>query len=1053
MKRFLLSILLASALVPRLGMAAAALYENLGSITNPVVDAKVVVNKGYWEATSRTMPSYPYETADTLYFTNLVGSYDMLSGTMYGYPGFWFNYSPASGNGSRYLAASFCNDNGAVVQAVDAPLVGAAPPGVVAAVGPSHLKIWATNIVVKAGIASGPQASLIVGANGELEMVGTNINLATSGIEVLPVWNSPQGSSLGTSNFIPDIAISDLYWGRTNFTKDYPLFSGSLWNGSTARAQGGNWPEVQPNGDPGFTLSRPLADSYINILPNSIMNILVTNNLGVSNVVCVATNITKGAIFLGPGPGITAVGGFEGPYPNSFNLAGVTVYGSVTNVVTAQMETAAISVLDFQAVGGLGTTGILTSVIGVPPFTTSRPANYYVDRQDWSGLLSSGNNGYPDRYFFVSAGTNATSAAILYPCDGGTNVLRDSVTNSIVEGGEYASYGAYCDNVVSRPLPVTGGTVTNLPGRTRIYSENLDLTGTRFRAEGEIIVQSSHLVSSTNAVIDCEHLSYDLNSTNGTLRVQNLAQDTVSRFVGTIRLWSAVWSNSAVVILDSYSVDTNGVATPAPLTNTISISYHTLMVDATGLGVRDLPVTIHGFRSRSTNTVIKDNLSVAEKLLISGTSLTLDGNLTLTDQVPIVNPIIGVAPPGTPLRDFNAVNAPSVLYLTNHGQFTIPNNLNLGYDRATPYSAIVNTGSCTAFSISVKTAYLENRGSLSASGQLVLQTASGVCESGGSSLSGGNTILNANNLKFNKYQMTVNGGLQLVVTNALFDSGAGASNTFTVQNGFSMPLKPATGDLLGTTLQTVASRFSSITIPHSWAGGDRGVSTAGYTDNVALGKLVFGNQAASPRFSFSGVSGGNAIYVDLLDLTALGSTFSNRLSIDPSLTIYYAAAKLSFTPPTTNGIPQLPEEYIDGRLGGRLRWVRDFAGPNSSIAVLVNGRTTLVNLALRNSRIIDSNTNGIPNYYDSNPFSPPGVTLTAALVKSNSPTATLVAISWMATPNQIYQVEYSTNPSLNSWQTLLRYTNTTATNRLVSVADPNAPAANLRRFYRVGFSP
>ena len=97
-----------------------------------------------------------------------------------------------------------------------------------------------------------------------------------------------------------------------------------------------------------------------------------------------------------------------------------------------------------------------------------------------------------------------------------------------------------------------------------------------------------------------------------------------------------------------------------------------------------------------------------------------------------------------------------------------------------------------------------------------------------------------------------------------------------------------------------------------------------------------------PLFFFAGLGGGNALYVDVLDLSNL-LDYQNELQINPDLVIYFAAAKLAFTPPFTNGVPQQTEEYLDGQFEGRLRWVRDFAGPNSSIAVVSNGVSILVN--------------------------------------------------------------------------------------------------------------
>jgi len=891
--------------------------------------------------------------------------------------------------------------------------------------------------VVKSGTSGSPKASLIVGANGEMELTGKNVDLSRSGIESLQVWDAPQGSGNGVTNFIPDIAIYDLYWGRTNFTMDFPLFSGSLWDGIFAVAQGGPFPQVLPGGDPGFVLVGPAADSYINILPSSIATITITNMDGSTNNISFSTNITKGAVFVGSSSGMDVSIGFIGPAVNGFDIASVLLSVQVSNVVTTRLEPAYIYVEDRLASGGLNSTGILTSVIGCPPFTTSRPANYFVARSPFF-IGSAGNNGYPDPDFFVTAGTGLTI----------TNVMSDMVTNTVIPGGEFSSYGAFADNAVTRPPPLAGGTVTNIPGRIHISSDQLDMSRARFRGEGEIVIQTSHLISSSNAVVDCENLSFNLASTNGNLRVQNLSKDTSTRFRGEIRLWSAVWSNSAVVLIQNYLIASNTAGmletNSAPITNTVSIGYHTLMVDATALGAFDLPVSVFGFASHSTNVVISDNMSVVESLLVDGKSLTIDGSIRIPGIVPVVNPIIGFPPPGSPLQDWRFTNAPTLLFLTNHGTFSIANEAHFGDDRATPYSAFVNTGSVSAASITLNSTYFENRGSMVTAGQLFLQFGSGLLQNG-SSTSGGDSQFLAGSLKFNQYQMTVNGGLYLRATNALSDAGGGSGNVFTMQNGFNLQSKPPAGDLLGTSFKSVAPAVPSVSIDHTWAGEDRGASAAGYANNTALGKLVLSSQSVDPFFYFSGTGAQNGLYVDLLDLSALETNYLNQVAIDPSLVIYFAAAKLSFIPPPTNGVPQEPEEYLNGQFGGHLRWVRDFAGPNSSVAVVSNGVSILVNRALRNSLIIDSDGDGIANGYDAYPFDVP---LVAKLAMASQPQLTAV-LSWNAIAHKVYQVQATTNCNSLSWQTVMYYTNSASTNGTVTIQVPVPPGC-LRQFYRVG---
>src|SRR5262249_18589290 len=138
----------------------------------------------------------------------------------------------------------FFNDNGAAIVAVDPAAVLAFQPCALALVDPSYIHIFATNIVIKAGSSAntveGLPASLIVGPHGEMLLKGTNVDLSRAGLEVLPVWDETFGTAITVppSNFIPDIAMSDLIWAQTNFNQNFPVQSASYWDGSIATSQG-----------------------------------------------------------------------------------------------------------------------------------------------------------------------------------------------------------------------------------------------------------------------------------------------------------------------------------------------------------------------------------------------------------------------------------------------------------------------------------------------------------------------------------------------------------------------------------------------------------------------------------------------------------------------------------------------------------------------------------------------------------------------------------------------------------------------------------------------
>jgi len=114
--------------------------------------------------------------------------------------------------------------------------------------------------------------------------------------------------------------------------------------------------------------------------------------------------------------------------------------------------------------------------------------------------------------------------------------------------------------------------------------------------------------------------------------------------------------------------------------------------------------------------------------------------------------------------------------------------------------------------------------------------------------------------------------------------------------------------------------------------------------------------------------------------------------------------------------------------------------------------TVSVNRALRFSKIIDSNGNGIPNFYDPFPFDSNPLVLSASLVQTNQPPAGVVAVSWKAVPQKTYQVEYTTDVAHQGWQPLLQYTHTSTASTTVTICDTNAPAG-AHRFYRVKTTP
>lgn len=1049
----------AASLIVLASGATADVYTNDAVVSNPQINATTVVNSG----TINVGTPLPFETWNTLNVTN--------TGTMVGSAGFRFDYKELGSN-SNSPAANFVNLNAGMIQANDFPALYVAldtgagwvpiPSCVVASVEPSKLFISADNIVNRSVGANG--ASLLVGPNGGLHLDGNTIDLTRSGLEVIPVWVQFTGDQFqpyddqDRAYFEGDVAIYDFIADSTTFNEDYVLGTAGLWDGEVAAAPGIPARDgVTPSGSPGFQLTFPEADSYINYDPETITNITVTNIIGdfdpveefVTALVTVPGNVYKGAVFVGAPPGFNVQLGFVPGTEDFLNNIGVLLSTPIRNEVTGVDELAYIYFSDDLA--GEEFRSLSTNLIGCLSGQQFRPQNYRMNRLN-SPAGNQGNHGYPPPDFF----TSSESRALLEP----EFIGFDSVSNSVVEAGDVTGYQALLDNIVSRPPAVPGGTVTNNPGRVRINaSESLDMSRTRIRGEGEIIVNAAHLISSSRAVIDCENLSFALTSTNGLLEFNNLSKDTVNRLRGTITTYSALWSNTVTLIITNNHGISNVVATNMageeitnqvgflnPLTNEISVVYHTLMLDARALQTV-LPVTVYDLVVHSTNVVIDDNAAIVSSLLIDGESFTINSNSAI--QLPgfyPFNPVTGLISPLPALTNWNRLNAPALLNFTNHGSFSIPLIGSFGADGPVPYSRFVNTGSINAENIRIQSDALENTGILSASGPMLIEGGT-VDLLGGQTFSGRETEVVGIDVRLNNCQIVSGDVIEFRATNSLKDAGPSSGSVLDALFGFRMPIKPATGDLLGTTFQNTAPTFNETM--HTWAGEDRGTNVTGYVDNVAVGHLVLSvmSEIFGGQFLSGSTGGGvtNGLYIDVFDISGLGQDYEELLRIDTNLVVYFAAAEVGFTP-----VGNLqPEEVLDGQFGNRLRWVSSYAGPNSSIPVIVDGQSTLVNSALRNSKVIDSNNDGVPNYYDATPFDSP---LPLAISLTTTPTPT-IAVQWNAAPQTVYRVDCAEDFVSPEWEPLMWVTNSTPTNKPVVVYDTNAPMIESQRFYRVQVLP
>jgi hypothetical protein len=1018
---------LAIALIACSAQATDDFFINTGPITSaPQVDAFNFVNSGSISLST----SLPFETSNTRNYTN--------SGTMTGSPGFFFD-DAAPNNGPRFPADNFVNLNGGTVQAQDTATVlgGGIIVGVgIASTPVSYLWVSASNVI--------NQGTLSVGGGGWLKIIGTNVGLARSAIEVTAL--QPQGSRNIGTNYINDVGISDVWWGQTNATWN----SSGIYNGTRANAPA-HQVQQGPGAPPSFVsfgFNSPIASGYTNI--SDFIQVALTNSDGSTTNITIATNIFRQAAFVGVGNTniMSAAVSFAQEGFTPLRTICVRLSMQSTNVITGQTDQN--NLFFYDTLASLTNRGLLINLNSpaLPPFVDQKPANYLLSRID-DGRFATGSAGnvVPDRTFIYDPQT---------------------FTNAFVSG-DYAGYNALVDNLAAEPPPIGPGTVTNLPGRVQVTGDTVDLRATRVRGEGEVVVKANHLLSSAGAAVDCQNLSYNLGSTNGNLDVVNLSKLSVLRLKGNLLAWSGFWSNQLnLIFTNNFTVtnvlDTNGMvigtnSVPSPLTNTVFLAIHALVLDGVNLASQ-VPVITWDFITHSLNTVLSDSISVVQSLFIDGQSFTVNGALNLTSTT--VQNTRGQSAT-TAINDFTHTNAPSLLYLTNNGTFTGRGEFHFGDDRAVPYVDFVNAGFLEAGSLSVASTYIENDSTLFASvGPLALSGNTGKFQ-GGSTTSSGDINSSFGDAKFFTSTLTAVGTINFSVTNALSDAGPNSTNTFSAQNGINLLIKPNTGDLIGTTVQSRPPNF--VQVNHVWAGQDRGNSASGYLNNVALGKLVLTtpttNATSAPLFFFKGANGHNGLYVDLLDLTTMASEYIHILSIDPSITIYYAAAKIGYTPPPNPaGIPQEPEEFLNGQFGGHLVWVSSFAGPNSSTTVLVNGQPVVMNTALRNSKIIDSDGDGIPNFFDSTPLGgngggtppPSGLTLGSGLFNRPSSSEEVFSLNWNASANTTYRVEMTTDLANPNWQLVTTYTNTSPTTANVIISDTNSVSTH-QRFYRVRIVP
>jgi len=1034
MKRFCQFLLSLVAATSAAMAATSPGYTNLTIVRSPnPIDAKVFVNQGQFIANYDLGAGLPFDFQNTEYFWN--------QGVMAARPGFKFDLT-VPGVGVR-KTGTFLNDRDGSV--IVNPTSGFSGSGFgFGGIGGPYLTIYATNIVNRGLIESD--------TFGIVRLNGDDVNLSRGTIRLNPLL-SASSSQILTNGYVPENGVVDLAWGVGNLGSDVTdiLFM----NGNVTYAT-----------SPIYALTNENGFTELNILsayqPRSFV---FTNKVNDTNYLIQAVFVSN----VDTNVNVDVVFDRYNVLQNARDIV-VNLSHQSTNIFGGS-EQRQLFIID-----RLGSDTNYAVISNLLTGTTYRPANYEITRDGNRGFLYQRNRANealrPDLFttFYSAQAPNG----LIYSNTVVTNFYTGYNAFVLADGG-------------SVPL-VDDSSTTNLDGRVDINAGNLNLQNTKIRAEGVVNITAKHLVNTEGALIDSPRLFYQLGSTNGFLNIKNLAKKNVARLAGGLNLYSAIWTNTVVIptngalaalrssaslqgaggegsigldaacppghtpLLSAFlgepcsdggggpvdPVDPVDPTDPTAGGTTVEVLFHIFLVDSSL--ETSTAVELNGLQTRSENTTISDTVAVKETLQMDAERLTINNLFSIGNYYDTAG-FTGVKPR---LSNWSYTNFPNLKYLTNNGLVMVPGSISYGVDRGFPYEVVNITGTNVGLGHYYWTKQFDNSGYVLggigiAEGEnyiiqkdvahIQIDTDNAKLENGRIE-TGGRIRLNAKNVKMRNHQIVTDSSVSLSVSDNLSDAGAGSSVRVSTRYGFELLVKPTQGDLLGTTFSSAPP--SGAEAVHKWAGEDRGASKAGFVNNVAIGRLSLeGN--LNTLFTFQGVGEKNALYVDYLELSpSILEDLERNLSIDSNLTIYFAGASV-------------PATTLDGALDGRIRWVKEYAGANTSVDVLLrDGRTIRVNKSLRESLSIDSDGDGIFNGQDLFPFDGAS-SLRVEFVRTPTPK---LLLSWDGAAQRVYFVEATDTLTGGTWSTLGSVTNSSDLIETLRFEDPVSASAP-RRLYRI----
>ena len=399
---------------------------------------------------------------------------------------------------------------------------------------------------------------------------------------------------------------------------------------------------------------------------------------------------------------------------------------------------------------------------------------------------------------------------------------------------------------------------------------------------------------------------------------------------------------------------------------------------------------------------------------------------------------------------------PRLQYLTNAGSIKTLNSVFFGGARTTPhytsnfnesYEAFVNRGTVTTEGSLIWAKYFQNTGNFNTGvgfGSINLQSVDTRLTNGSFLALNGDITIATGSLISTNHNLQAGRELILTVTNLLTDTGASNANTWVVGKGFSMPIKPTNGTLVGTTISEAAGASENL---HTWAAANLGgTNSAGFQTNAAaaIGRVILNGTSPDSLFTFTGAGTNNAIYIDYLDLRNFATNidlFGNvtALNINPNITVYYAQA-------VAGNISVA--ERINHANGDRLQWVSAHAGIYSTTnLVYPDGSTNAFNIALVRSENLDTDNDGLVNAEDPTPI----VANLALAVTITSQPSLGALVSWRTVPNSANTVYYKSSLAGTNWLELTNVNVGPFSPERVSIFDPMSAGGS--RVYRVKMTP